>query len=77
MAHVQLTFSFSVHFWNLSDLKCFTKVVTGLLILRKGSSPDWTSTMDTAMTTWSNEYIQWLETASIALEEEAALKYGR
>jgi hypothetical protein len=51
------------------DLKGMTKIVSGLLILRKGNSPDWTSDLDNQMVTWSKSYIQWLETAAIALEE--------
>jgi hypothetical protein len=54
------------------DLKSMTKIVSGLLILRKGNSPDWTTDLDNQMITWSKSYIQWLETSPIALGEANA-----
>lgn len=50
------------------------KIVSGLLILRKGKSPDWSSDLDAQMSAWVNPYINWLETAPIALEEGASTK---
>lgn len=58
-----------------SDLKGFAKIATGILILRKANSTDWTSDLDNAMIAWCKEYITWLETTDIALEEKAATKY--
>ncbi|KAJ3518100.1 hypothetical protein NMY22_g13828 [Coprinellus aureogranulatus] len=51
------------------DLKGITKVVNAILILRKGSSTDWTAELDNAMMEWSRQYITWLETAPLALGE--------
>ncbi|KAH6903268.1 alginate lyase-domain-containing protein [Coprinopsis sp. MPI-PUGE-AT-0042] len=38
----------------------------------RGESTDWTPELDDKMVAWSNEYIQWLETAELALEERSA-----
>ncbi|KAI0827307.1 chondroitin AC/alginate lyase [Trametes gibbosa] len=54
------------------DLKCMTKLVSGVLILREGKAAEWTSDIDAALTNWTNSYIGWLTNAQIALEEEAA-----
>lgn len=54
------------------DLKSFAKIVSGILILRKGVSPDWTTELDNEMVAWANEYIPWLETNKIALGEATA-----
>lgn len=51
-----------------------TKIVSGILILRKGKSSDWTADLDSQMTAWTKEYISWLETAIISLEEGRADK---
>jgi hypothetical protein len=52
------------------------KIASAILILRKGESPDWTPELDEQMVSWSNEYIEWLETAELALEERSAAKYA-
>ncbi|KAI0752836.1 chondroitin AC/alginate lyase, partial [Daedaleopsis nitida] len=57
---------------GILDLKCMAKVVSGVLLLREGKAPQWTSDIDTALNNWTNEYINWLSTADIALEEKAA-----
>ncbi|THH31815.1 hypothetical protein EUX98_g2369 [Antrodiella citrinella] len=54
------------------DLKCLTKVVNGVLILRDKKAPAWTADLDGKMIAWAKEYITWLQTASIAQEEEAS-----
>ncbi|KAI0061087.1 chondroitin AC/alginate lyase [Artomyces pyxidatus] len=54
------------------DLKGMAKLVNGILILRLGKSPDWTSDLDAQLIAWSRTYIQWLETSPIALDEAAA-----
>ncbi|KXN81032.1 hypothetical protein AN958_06278 [Leucoagaricus sp. SymC.cos] len=51
------------------DLKCMTKIVSGILILRKSNSTVWTSDLDNGMNSWVGEYVQWLETTEIAIEE--------
>jgi hypothetical protein len=50
------------------------KIASALLILRKGNSPDWTADLDNQMITWSNQYITWLTTSRLAIEEEESLK---
>ena len=50
------------------------KVTTGILVLRKGKSTLWTTDLDNQMISWAKEYITWLETAKIAIEERDATK---
>ena len=50
------------------------KVTSAILLLRKGGSTAWTKDLDERMISWSNDYIKWMETAEIALEEAAAAK---
>ncbi|KAI0033744.1 chondroitin AC/alginate lyase [Vararia minispora EC-137] len=57
---------------GILDLKCMTKVLTGILTLRGASSSAWTSNMDTAMVNWTTSYISWMETNKLALEEASA-----
>lgn len=57
-----------------SDLKAMAKVTTAVLILRKGKSAQWTDDLDSRLISWTNEYINWLETATIAVEESIAPK---
>lgn len=54
------------------DLKCMAKIVSGILILRKGNSSDWTPDLDEKMNTWTQQYIMWLETAPLAIQESKA-----
>ncbi|KAG5644276.1 hypothetical protein DXG03_008761 [Asterophora parasitica] len=51
------------------------KIVTGIMILRKKNCTDWTSELDDQMNSWTREYITWLETAPISLEEGHADKF--
>jgi hypothetical protein len=51
-----------------------TKIVSGIIILRKTNSSAWPSDIDTGMNNWVTQYVTWLETAEIALEEKSALK---
>lgn len=55
------------------DLKGMAKIASGILILRLANSSDWTSELDTQMTNWTTQYISWLQTNPIALEEAAAM----
>lgn len=57
-----------------SDLKGMAKIASGIIILRKGGNTDWTTDLDNQMNSWTKEFIQWLETAGIALEEGLATK---
>jgi hypothetical protein len=59
------------------DLKSMTKIVTGILILRQGDSTDWTTELDERMNAWSRQYITWLETSPLALDEgDSANNHG-
>ncbi|KAG8936109.1 hypothetical protein FRC03_011176 [Tulasnella sp. 419] len=55
------------------DLKGMAKVASGILVLRAGGAAEWTSDLDTKMNQWCTQYIQWLTTSPLALEEKAAL----
>ncbi|KAG5635945.1 hypothetical protein H0H81_009594 [Sphagnurus paluster] len=54
---------------GILDLKCMAKIVSGIMILRKKKCTDWTDDLDGQMNAWAREYITWLETAPISLEE--------
>ncbi|CAE6464225.1 unnamed protein product [Rhizoctonia solani] len=54
------------------DLKCMSKLVSGVLMLRNGSAPAWTGELDSGLKTWVNSYIGWLTTNELALQEKAA-----
>lgn len=56
------------------DLKCMTKLVSGVLMLRNGSAQAWTNELDSGLNAWVTEYIGWLTTAQLALGEKAATK---
>jgi len=56
------------------DLKCMTKIVSGVLVLRGGNASAWTSKIDSGLVDWTKKYIEWLTTNKIALEEAAATK---
>ncbi|KAH8101692.1 chondroitin AC/alginate lyase [Cristinia sonorae] len=51
------------------DLKCLSKIVNGILILRDRKAPEWTSDLDNTFTAWAKTYTQWLQTAPTAVEE--------
>ena len=51
-----------------------TKIVSSVLLLREGKAAEWTTAVDTGLTTWATSYIQWLTTTTIALEEKKATK---
>ncbi|KAI0795475.1 chondroitin AC/alginate lyase [Abortiporus biennis] len=57
---------------GILDLKCMAKVVSAVLILRDRQSANWPSDVDGQLNEWAKTYIQWLQTADIALEEAAA-----
>ena len=56
------------------DLKCMVKLVSGVLVMRGGNAPGWTSEIDSGLITWTKSYIGWLTTNTLALEEAAATK---
>ncbi|KAG6915941.1 hypothetical protein DXG01_009207 [Tephrocybe rancida] len=57
---------------GILDLKGMAKVLTAIEILRKTKCTDWTADLDNKMIAWTKEYIGWLESAPISLEEKAA-----
>ncbi|KAJ7201130.1 chondroitin AC/alginate lyase [Mycena pura] len=54
------------------DLKGMTKVVSGILVLRKQNCTDWTPDLDAQMISWAEEYINWLETNKLGIDECAS-----
>lgn len=59
---------------TIRDLKCMTKVASAVLILREGNATEWTSELDAGFDAWLAEYIKWLTTAQLAVEESKATK---
>jgi len=57
---------------GILDLHGMSKVVSGILILREGKSTAWTSDLDSQMNNWTTSYLNWLETAKIAVAEKDA-----
>lgn len=51
-----------------------TKIVSGVLLLRQAKPSPWSSDVDAGLTSWAKEYIQWLTTTDIALQERKAQK---
>jgi len=51
------------------DLKCMTKIASAVLILRGLQPSNWTADLDTSLNAWANNYIHWLTTADIAIQE--------
>jgi hypothetical protein len=60
--------------FGVLDLKCMSKVVSGVLLLRESKAPGWTQGMDEGLNGWAREYIGWLTSSPLALEERAAKK---
>ncbi|KAG8908744.1 hypothetical protein FRB99_002982 [Tulasnella sp. 403] len=54
------------------DLHHITKVTSAILVLKAMGAPMWTPAFDAAMNTWTTQYVNWLQTAEIALQEKAA-----
>jgi hypothetical protein len=57
---------------GLLDFKQMTKIASAIMILRNGSSPDWTSELNTQMNNWTTSYIEWVITSPIAYGEWTA-----
>ncbi|KAH9947891.1 chondroitin AC/alginate lyase [Amylocystis lapponica] len=59
------------------DLKCMTKIASGVLVLRLGNASIWTPDLDRRLIRWAREYIGWLQESPIAiLESEAVNNHG-
>ncbi|KAJ7111341.1 alginate lyase-domain-containing protein [Mycena epipterygia] len=57
---------------GILDLRGFAKIASGILILRKRGSSDWTADLDSQMVAWCKQYINWLQTAPTAKQAAAA-----
>ncbi|KAJ7062111.1 chondroitin AC/alginate lyase [Mycena amicta] len=57
---------------GILDLRMFAKIASGVLILRKRGSSDWTTDIDSGFVAWCKEYIGWLQTAPIAKQAAAS-----
>ncbi|KAJ7291464.1 chondroitin AC/alginate lyase [Mycena rebaudengoi] len=54
------------------DLKSLVKIVSGILLLRKLKSTDWTPEIDARLVSWAEKYIGWLETNQLGVGECAS-----
>ena len=52
-----------------------TKISSSIMILRKAPASAWTKDLDDKMNQWVNQYIDWLETNSLALGEKTSTKF--
>ncbi|CAE6466713.1 unnamed protein product [Rhizoctonia solani] len=57
---------------GILDLKCMTKLTSGVLVLREGRSAEWNKTLDDGLNAWVKQYMVWLTTSEQALGEKAA-----
>jgi len=57
---------------GLLDFKQMAKITSAILILRKGSSPDWTDQLNSQMVNWTTSYIGWVTSSPIAYGEWTA-----
>ncbi|KAG8714704.1 hypothetical protein FRC09_017342 [Ceratobasidium sp. 395] len=57
---------------GILDLKGMAKITSGVLTLRKGQAAEWTQVLDDGLNAWVKQYITWLTTDKMALEEKAA-----
>jgi len=59
-------------FTGLLDLRMLAKIASGVLIIRKRGSSDWTAEIDGQFVAWCKRYITWIQTAPTAKEAAAA-----
>ncbi|KAF7303640.1 Chondroitin AC/alginate lyase [Mycena indigotica] len=59
-------------FTGVLDLRMLAKIASGVLILRKRASSDWTKDVDSQFVSWCRQYITWLQTAPPAKQAAAA-----
>lgn len=57
---------------GILDLKPMAKIASGILMFREGNAEGWNSTFDGQMQDWVKDYIGWITTNKVALEEKAA-----
>lgn len=61
-------------FLGILDFRGMVKVVNGIQILKAAQSPDWTPAMDSQMVGWINQYVNWLQTNTLAQQAATAPK---
>jgi len=54
---------------GLLDFKQMAKITSAILILRNGSSSDWTPELNDQMMNWTTSYVGWMTTSPIAYAE--------
>ncbi|KAF7306745.1 hypothetical protein MIND_00466200 [Mycena indigotica] len=52
-------------FTGVLDIRGIVKIVNAILVLKSAKSPDWTNTIDNAMTQWLSQYAKWLQASDI------------
>ncbi|KAG8887843.1 hypothetical protein FRB98_008866 [Tulasnella sp. 332] len=57
---------------GLLDLHCFTKIASAIQVMRDAKATAWTSTRDSAMVSWTQQYLTWLLTNPLSLDEKAS-----
>ncbi|KAF7324946.1 Chondroitin AC/alginate lyase [Mycena kentingensis (nom. inval.)] len=57
---------------GILDLRMLAKVVSGVLLLRKRGSTDWTGDLDAQFVAWCKDYIGWLQSAPTAKQAAAS-----
>ncbi|EKM60952.1 uncharacterized protein PHACADRAFT_156084 [Phanerochaete carnosa HHB-10118-sp] len=55
-------------FTGILDLRGMVKVVNAIQLLRSTKSPDWTSTREQSMMTWTQNYVSWLQNSDLGKE---------
>jgi len=53
------------------DYHTIVKIVSGILIMRRGNFSGWTQERDTAMNDWATQYLTWLQTDTLGVQELA------
>jgi hydroxymethylpyrimidine/phosphomethylpyrimidine kinase len=61
-------------FTGVLDTRGMVKVVNAIIALKNAKSPDWDDKKDAAMMAWMTQYVQWLETSSIAKKTSSSAK---
>lgn len=56
------------------DFRGMVKVVNGIQVLRLGKAPAWTPTLESAMVSWTTQYVNWLETSALGQKAASAPK---
>ena len=61
-------------FTGILDFRAFVKVVNAVQLLKAAKSPDWSSSQEQGLTTWTKSYITWLQSSSIGKETAGKAK---